>query len=158
MGGGLADLPPDNIIIEGIEYDPLGRVAAYWLWSQHPGDAALLRGFRNFSKRVPAESIVHLFDPKRPGQARGITRLAPIIVRTRDTQLYEDAELARKNLETRLGVLVSGDASLMANENQLASAAPATWANSPAAASPRSRRATQSRRSSPRRPAATSSM
>jgi lambda family phage portal protein len=121
MGGGLADLPPDNIIIEGIEYDPLGRVAAYWLWSQHPGDAALLRGFRNFSKRVPAESIVHLFDPKRPGQARGITRLAPIIVRTRDTQLYEDAELARKNLETRLGVLVSGDASLMANENQLAS-------------------------------------
>jgi capsid protein len=79
----------------------------------------VLRGVRNFSKRVPAESIIHLFDPKRPGQRRGITRLAPIIARTRDTQLYEDAELARKNLETRLSVLVSGDASQMANELQL---------------------------------------
>jgi hypothetical protein len=31
-------------------------------------------GTRNFSKRVPASSIIHLFDPKRPGQGRGITR------------------------------------------------------------------------------------
>lgn len=119
LGGGSADLPANNIIIEGIEYDPLGRVAAYWLWDQHPGDATFLRGFRNFSKRVPASSIIHLYDPKRPGQGRGITRLASIITRTRDTQLYEDAELARKNLESRLSVLVSGDASLMANDMQL---------------------------------------
>jgi lambda family phage portal protein len=117
--GGASGVAPGNVVIEGIEYDILGRVAAYWLWDQHPGDATLLRGFRNFSKRVPATSIVHLFDPKRPGQGRGITRLAAVIARTRDTQLYEDAELARKNLETRLSVLVSGDASLMANEMQL---------------------------------------
>ncbi|MFC5498141.1 phage portal protein [Caenimonas terrae] len=121
LGGGMADVPFGNVVIEGIEYDQLGRVAAYWLWDQHPGDATLLRGFRNFSKRVPASSIIHLYDPKRPGQGRGITRLAPIIARTRDTQLYEDAELARKNLESRLSVLISGDASLMANENQLGS-------------------------------------
>jgi len=117
--GGNAGVPEGNVVVEGIEYDPLGRVAAYWLWDQHPGDATLLRGFRNFSKRVPAASIVHLFDPKRPGQGRGITRLAPIIARTRDTQLLEDAHLARKNLEARLSVLVSGDASLMANEFQV---------------------------------------
>jgi lambda family phage portal protein len=123
IGGNASDVPTNNVISEGIEYDPLGRIVAYWMWDQHPGDATLLRGFRNFSKRVPAfmdglPNVIHLFDPKRPGQARGITRLAPIIARTRDTQLYEDAELARKNLETRLSVLVSGDASLMANEFQ----------------------------------------
>lgn len=118
MLGGGSGVPAGNVVIEGIEYDPLGRVAAYWLWDQHPGDATLLRGFRNFSKRLPAANIIHLFDPKRPGQARGITRLAPIIARTRDTQLLEDAHLARKNLEARLSVLVSGDASLMANEFQ----------------------------------------
>jgi hypothetical protein len=33
-----------------------------------------LAGTRNFSKRIPASSIMHLFDPKRPGQGRGITR------------------------------------------------------------------------------------
>lgn len=120
--GGNSDVSAGNVVVEGIEYDALGRVAAYWLWDQHPGDATLMRGARNFSKRVPATNIIHLFDPKRPGQGRGITRLAPIIARTRDTQLYEDAEIARKNLETRLSVLVSGDASLMANEYQQSSA------------------------------------
>lgn len=113
--GGAPDVAAGNIVIEGIEYDPLGRVAAYWLWDQHPGDVTVLRSTRNFSKRVPASSVIHLFDPKRPGQGRGITRLAPVIARTRDLQLYEDAEIARKNLETRLGVVVSGEAAEMTN-------------------------------------------
>lgn len=117
LGGGVG-VPPGNEVIEGIEYDAIGRVAAYWLWEQHPGDSTLVRGFRNVSRRLAAANIVHLYDPKRPGQTRGITRLAPIIARTRDTQLLEDAHLARKNLEARLSVLVSGDASLMANEFQ----------------------------------------
>jgi lambda family phage portal protein len=113
--GGSRDVPAGNVVIEGIEYDGLGRVAAYWLWDQHPGDVTVLAGTRNFSKRVPASSVIHLFDPKRPGQGRGITRLASVITRTRDLQLYEDAEIQRKNLETRLGVVVSGEAAEMTN-------------------------------------------
>lgn len=116
--GSPAGVPQGNVIVEGIEYDPMGKVAAYWLWDQHPGDITLRRGLRSQSSRVDAQFIVHLFDPKRPGQGRGISRLAPVIARTRDTQLYEDAELARKNLEARLSVLVSGDAALMANDFQ----------------------------------------
>lgn len=104
-----------NQVVNGIEYDFLGRAVAYWLWDQHPGDIALRRGMRSRSQRVPAGSIVHLFAPERPGQGRGFTRLGPIIPRVRDLQLYEDAELARKNLETRLSVLASGDLSQMAN-------------------------------------------
>jgi lambda family phage portal protein len=115
MLGGSADVAAGNVVIEGIEYDALGRVAAYWLWDQHPGDVTVLRSTRNFSKRVPAESIIHLFDPKRPGQGRGITRLAPVIARARDLQLYEDSEISRKNLETRLGVVVSGEAAELTN-------------------------------------------
>jgi lambda family phage portal protein len=103
-----------NTIIGGIEYDPLGRKVFYWLYDQHPGDAQTFRSLRT-SRPVPADRIIHLYNPKRPGQGRGFTRLAPIISRVRDLQLYEDAELQRKNLETRLGVLASGDASLMAN-------------------------------------------
>jgi lambda family phage portal protein len=102
-----------NTIINGIEYDPVGRVVSYWLWDQHPGE--LIAGRRNSvgSAPVPAASIIHLFNVKRPGQGRGFTRLAPVIARVRDVQLYEDAELQRKNLETRLSVLASGDVSSM---------------------------------------------
>lgn len=102
-------------IVNGIEYDLLGRVVAYWLWDQHPGDITLRKGTRTFSKRVPAELIIHLYGPERPGSGRGFTRLSSVIARVRDLQLYEDAELARKNLETRLSVLASGDAASMAN-------------------------------------------
>jgi lambda family phage portal protein len=104
-----------NTIINGIEYDVLGAVTAYWLWDQHPGDTALIRGRKIQSTRVPAQNIIHLFNPERPGQGRGFSRFAPVIARTRDMQLYEDAELARKNLESRLSVLASGDTTTMDN-------------------------------------------
>lgn len=108
---GIAD--GGNQIINGIEYDALGTKAAYYLWDQHPGDTALMRGRKAQSSRVPAKNIIHLFNPKRPGQGRGFTRFAPVISRTRDLSLYEDAELARKNLESRMSVLAKGDTSGM---------------------------------------------
>lgn len=111
-----------NQIINGIEYDALGAVAAYYLWDQHPGDTGTLRGRRTQSTRVPAQFIIHLYNPERPGQGRGFTRFAPVIARVRDLQLYEDAELARKNLETRLSVLASGDMAGMENSASLGGA------------------------------------
>jgi len=110
-----------NQIVNGIEYDMLGAVAAYYLWDSHPGDIATVRG-RAQSQRVPADQIIHLFGPARPGQGRGITRLAPVIARVRDLQLYEDAEMARKNLEARLSVLASGDTAAMENPAAMAGA------------------------------------
>lgn len=113
-----------NTIVNGIEYDQLGRVVAYWLFTVHPGDINLnkvnARGGFGLSKRVPADGIIHLkrAHAMRPGQGRGITRLAPVIPRVRDLQVLEDAELARKNLETRLAVIASGDVSKMGNVDQ----------------------------------------
>lgn len=102
-----------NTILNGIEYDPLGKIVYYWLWDQHPGEMVPGRRGKTSSYPVPAERIIHLFAPQRPGQGRGFTRLAPVIARVRDVQLYEDAELQRKNLETRLSVIASGDVSSM---------------------------------------------
>jgi lambda family phage portal protein len=110
-----------NTIINGIEYDPLGRKVNFWLYPSHPGDGLLSRlmgrvGIRQESRPVPASQIIHLFNPERPGQGRGITRLAPVIPSVRDLQLYEDAEAQRKNLETRLAVLATGDAAGLQQE------------------------------------------
>jgi lambda family phage portal protein len=102
-------------IINGIEYDALGRVSGYWLFDSHPGETALLRSLRVRSRKVDAKYIIHLYAPDRPGAGRGFSRLAPVIAPVRDLHLYIDAELARKNLETRLGVLYSGDPELMGN-------------------------------------------
>lgn len=107
-----------NLITNGIEYDALGAVVAYWLYDQHPGEALGIRTARSSSHPVSAASIIHLYSPDRPGQGRGITRLAPVIALVRDLRVYEDAELARKNLETRLSVLASGDPTVMADPGQ----------------------------------------
>lgn len=111
-----------NKVVNGIEYDILGKPAAYYLWDQHPGDTTMNRGLRTQSTRVPASSVIHLFKAERPGQGRGFTRFAAVMTRVRDLQLYEDAELARKNQEARLGVIYTGDASEL--ENPAAGMAP----------------------------------
>lgn len=107
-----ADLKNGGRIVNGIETDAIGRIVGYWMFRNHPGDGTGLR--QQASYRVDAAYIIHLFTPERPGQGRGFPRAAPIIARVRDLQLYEDAELNRKNLETRLGVLASGSMDLLA--------------------------------------------
>jgi len=102
-------------IINGIEYDVLGKVMGYWLFDAHPGETASLRSARRSSSFVSADNIIHLFKPERPGQGRGFPRLAPVVAWIRDLRLYQDAEQQRKNLETRLSVLATGDVSDMAN-------------------------------------------
>ena len=102
-------------VISGIAYDVLGKVVGYYLFDQHPGEVVSRPVRRSGSRLVPASSIIHYFQPSRPGQGRGFPRIAPVIARVRDTSLYEDAELHRKNLETRLGVIASGDVDAMAS-------------------------------------------
>ena len=101
-----------NTIVNGVEYSPIGTVVAYWLFDQHPGElVGTMR--KSASRSVSADRVIHLYNPERPGQGRGFSRLSPVIAAARDLQLYIDAEAARKNLETRLAVLASGDLSQM---------------------------------------------
>lgn len=104
-----------NAVVNGIESDALGRVVAYWLFEQHPGDVTTVLATRasRESRRVPAELIIHFYNQERPGQGRGFSRLAPVIAAVRDLATYEDSEIQRKNLESRLSVLASGDPTLV---------------------------------------------
>lgn len=105
-----------NTIVNGVEYDALGRKVAYYLYDRHPGEVVALTGRSGMtSTRVEAGRIIHFYTAERPGQGRGLSRLAPVIATVRDLQLYEDAEAQRKNLETRLSVIASGDLSQMQN-------------------------------------------
>jgi capsid protein len=95
----------------------LGRRTQYWLFDQHPGAVSLIGGMRGSwrSRPVPARDIIHFFSPERPGAHRGFSGLSSIIAPTRDLRLYQDAEMARKNLESRLAVIASGAPELLAD-------------------------------------------
>lgn len=99
-----------NTIRHGIEFDEVGRVVGYWLFREHPGEAfgaslQLPRGLA--SEFVPAEDVIHVYRRLRAGQRRGVTDFAPVMLRLRDLDDYDDAQLVRKKVEACLTAFVT---------------------------------------------------
>lgn len=88
----------DNRLRDGIEFDDAGRIVAYWLYEVHPGARANIKGNPWKSNRVDASEIEHIFRMDRPGQTRGVPWPAPVIIRFRDFDDYEDAQLVRQKI------------------------------------------------------------
>jgi lambda family phage portal protein len=81
--------------VNGIEFDPLGRRAFYWLFGGHPGSVNPLS---IEAKPVSAADVAHCFRADRPEQQHGATWFAPIILRLKDFGDYEDAQLVRQKI------------------------------------------------------------
>lgn len=99
-----------NLIRYGIETDRLQRIVAYWLFPEHPGNSApsMEWGRRGFeSRRVPADDVIHVYRRLRAGQTRGVTDFAPVMLRMRDLDDYDDAEVMRKKIEACLAAFVT---------------------------------------------------
>jgi lambda family phage portal protein len=93
------DLPDGNKVRWGIEFNRIGRRIAYHLYKEHPGESAMF--FASLEKaRVPAESVMHLYKPLRPGQHRGQPWLAPVLLALHELEKYDRAELVRKAIAT----------------------------------------------------------
>ena len=84
-----------NRVRMGVEINEWGRPVAYHFLTYHPGDYQFSYG--NVAKkrrvRVPAEEIIHLYSPERPGQTRGVTAFASAIMRLNNLRGYEEAEI-----------------------------------------------------------------
>jgi capsid protein len=63
----------------GIEFNGTGQRTAYWVMRDRPGDR--LTSLRLEPLRIPAIDCIHLFKPLAAGQLRGITWLAPVLLR-----------------------------------------------------------------------------
>jgi lambda family phage portal protein len=90
LGGGRA-------IRNGIEFDAIGRRVAYHFYKIHPGDfATVQQGGQGEKVRVPAEEVLHVYEPTEAGQVRGVSKFAAAIVKLFMLDAYDDAELERK--------------------------------------------------------------
>lgn len=98
-------LPDGHYIREGIEYDTVGRRAAYWLYDMHPGaDGFKGIGWRGQSTRHQADRVLHLYRVDRPGQERGVTWFAPVAVTLNDMADYQDAQIVRQRVAAAFSV------------------------------------------------------
>ena len=79
-----------NIIKSGIEFNKNGKRVAYYLYKKHPSEEY------SESTRFPADEILHIYKPLRPGQIRGEPWLSNVLLKLHELDQYEDAELVRK--------------------------------------------------------------
>jgi lambda family phage portal protein len=94
---------------QGVEFNPDGTRAAYHMRMRHPGETLSLSNMAvDDLERVPAERVIHLFRALRPGQVRGVPAFAPVLLRMKLLDDYEDATLERAKTESLLGVFFSG--------------------------------------------------
>lgn len=93
-------------VVQGVEFDAMGRRAAYWMHDHHPGDRYHAGGLRLGGRRVPAEYVDHMYEVLRPGQVRGVSWLAPSAMILRDVDDLAEAEVVRKKLEACLAIIV----------------------------------------------------
>lgn len=105
-------------IIQGVEFDKYGKRKGYWLFDRHPGSGDFLSVT---SKFVEASEVAHIYFVERPGQVRGVPWLVTSMIRMKDFDEYEDAELVRQKIAACFTVFVQDtnpDAVLDGNENE----------------------------------------
>lgn len=92
-----------NKVRAGIEFDAIGRRVAYYFHPSRPEtddfDSSQLR-------RVPADAVVHLFDPQRGGQLRGMPHLTRALVKLYELDKFDDAALLRQQIGNLFGAFV----------------------------------------------------
>lgn len=85
-----AELGEGQSIFSGIELDATGRRVAYWIIQEKPG--GVLQTFAP-PVRVDAESVLHVAKALAPGQLRGVSWLAPVVLGASDFDKLCDALL-----------------------------------------------------------------
>jgi len=96
-----------NVVRMGIEFDQIGRRAAYHLWRDHPADLFVFSQNAGLRSRVDAAEILHVYRPLRLGQIRGRPWLASTIIKLHELDQYEDAELVRKKTAAMFGGFIT---------------------------------------------------
>lgn len=82
------DLANGGYVVAGIEFDAAGRRVAYHVLKSRPTDTF---AYASGSIRVRAEDMIHLCAPLGAGQVRGVSWLAPVLLRLAELDATEDA-------------------------------------------------------------------
>lgn len=86
-----------NYIVNGVEFNSIGRRVAFWLYREHPGDM-MMRRYDNQPVRVPAEEVIHLARIREAGVVRGEPWLARALVSLHEYAQYRDGQAVRQKI------------------------------------------------------------
>jgi lambda family phage portal protein len=105
-------LPTGGAIIAGIEIDARGKPVAVHVFKNWLPGLPLLKGLELI--RIDVADVLHLFTVATAGQARGISKLAAVLLRLRELDSLVDGQLVRQKVGALLaGFIVDSDGTLL---------------------------------------------
>lgn len=97
-----------NAIVMGTELDSWGKPVAYWFRASNTAYSNTYPyGGKQF--RIPAEEIIHIMDPERMNQTRGVPFAAPFMYLLAMLGVYLENELAASRFETERFMVLEND-------------------------------------------------
>lgn len=103
------ELSDGGYVAAGVEFNARGQRVAYHIMPQRPTD--LFPG-GVASIRVPASDVLHLMRPIGPGQVRGVSALAPILLPAADLDALTDALLMGAKVAAMMAGYVTDNSQL----------------------------------------------
>lgn len=99
-----------NRIMNGIETDKEGKVVAYHICSQFPGEYnGGIYKWQRIEKRgrnTGNPNILHIFNGERAGQYRGVPFLAPVIQAVKQLTRYTEAEIMAAVINSMFSIFI----------------------------------------------------
>ncbi|CCF19155.1 Phage portal protein, lambda family [Pseudorhizobium banfieldiae] len=105
---GAVGTNPGNKVIQGVEFDAIGRRRGYWMFPYNPSSSVFMVGPYG-SKFVPAEEIIHLYEADE-NQVHGVPWMHSVLTDLKDLKDYILAENIRKKVEScMVGMVIPGE-------------------------------------------------
>lgn len=99
-----------NYVMNGVEIDKEGRVVAYHICSQFPGEDGITEKkwtrVQKRGKRTGNPNILHIFNGERADQYRGVPFLAPVIESLKQLTRYTEAEIMAAVINSMFSVFI----------------------------------------------------
>lgn len=103
----------------GVEVNEWGRPVRYAILTRHPGDT-WFQGSPDPNRKhifLPADDVIHLFMPDRPGQNRGVPWFHSVMADAHQLQGYEEAAVIRARAGASImGFITNNEGELIADD------------------------------------------
>ena len=93
----------------GIKKDEYGAPVEYYILKQHPGSVLSKQEWQTiqaFGSKTGLRNVIHLYNPTRPGQSRGVPDLAPVIEALKQLGAYTETELTAATIAGMFTVFI----------------------------------------------------
>jgi lambda family phage portal protein len=98
---------PGSVVRTGKEFDKDGRLAAYHLYQEHPGETMFFVSTALRFIRVTSDLMLHCYKPFRAGLLRGQPHLATVLVLLHELSKYTDATVVAKEIQAMFAGFVT---------------------------------------------------